>query len=192
MLRPAIAWTSIVLATIALARASAPRPASARTHDGYSWPVAPGCTQRKLTYPNFANRVRVRADGSRRPHLGVDLIPPTADLNVYVAKEGVVAVSSPARGSGWGNYLVINHEDGLRTLYAHLAAPSRLHEGQRVSKGDVIGTAGETETFFVHAHFEVQGKGSRDDWAKGRLDPVSVVGPLDDCRNSAAPGGNHE
>ena len=62
-------------------------------YNGYSWPVAPDCTQRIVTNPNFANNVRKRPDGSLRPHLGVDFIPPANDLHVYAAKKGTVVVN---------------------------------------------------------------------------------------------------
>ena len=65
-----------------------------------------------------------------RAHLGIDLIPPDDDPHVYVAKKGVIVTNSPARKSGWGNYVVVRHA--------------------------------------------------------GRLDPVSVVGELEECRNTAA------
>lgn len=154
-------------------------------YSGYSWPVATGCTQRVETYPNFGNDVRTRKDGSKRAHLGIDIIPPPSDRAVYVAKDGVVVDSSPSRGSGWGNYVVVKHDDGLKTLYAHLEAPSTLTRGA-VSKGDLIGKAGQTETFFVHVHFEIHSKEHVGGWQRGRLDPLSVVGELSACRNSAS------
>lgn len=155
---------------------------------GYAWPVAPGCTQRLEQNPNFGNDVRRRADGTKRPHLGVDIAPPDDDLHAYAANAGVVVENSPARGSGWGNYLVVRHSDGLRTLYGHLAAPSPLGVGTAVAKGDVLGTAGQTETSYVHVHLEVLAKSQGTDWTKGRLDPVTLAGPVLGCRNSAAPG----
>ena len=153
----------------------------------YAWPVGPGCKQRLERNPNFGNNLRLRANGTTRPHLGVDLIPPADDLNIYAAAAGTVAVNSPVRGSGWGNYVVVRHGDGLRTLYGHLVKKSTLRVGSTVAQGDVIGTAGQTETSYVHVHFEVQRKAGAGDWAKGRIDPVSVAGPLRRCRNSAAP-----
>jgi len=94
---------------------------------------------------------------------------------------------SPARGSGWGNYLVVQHADGLRTLYGHLVTPSTLRVKTKVSKGEVIGIAGQTETSYVHVHFEVLAKSANKDWSKGRLDPASLAGPVTGCRNSAGP-----
>ena len=154
-------------------------------YEGYAWPVAQGCTQRPQTYVNFADHSRKRPNGTWRAHLGIDIIPPPPDGNVYVAKDGIVAASSPARGNGWGNYVIVQHADGLRTVYGHLVKPSRLVANQKVAQGDLIGTAGQTETYYVHVHFEVLSATSSEDWTKGRLDPLSVVGPVGGCRVSA-------
>jgi hypothetical protein len=157
---------------------------------GYGWPVARGCMQRLESNPNFGNDLRLRADGTKRPHLGVDIAPPDHDHRAYAANAGVVIENSPARGSGWGNYVVVRHRDGLRTLYAHLATPSPLQVGTVVAKGDALGTAGQTETFYVHVHFEILSAARTADWRKGRLDPASLAGPVRGCRNSAAQAGD--
>jgi murein DD-endopeptidase MepM/ murein hydrolase activator NlpD len=125
----------------------------------YAWPVAPECKQRLERNPDFGHNLRLRKDGSRRRHLGVDLIPPSIDLRVYAARDGVIVENTAARGSGWGHYLVIRHADGLRTLYGHLEAPSKLPVGTKVAQGTVLGIAGQTETWYVHVHFEVLSKG---------------------------------
>jgi murein DD-endopeptidase MepM/ murein hydrolase activator NlpD len=174
-----------VLATGAALTSDAAMPN--RDDYAYAWPVGPGCKQRLERNPNFGNNLRLRANGTTRPHLGVDLIPPEDDLNIYAAAPGVVAVNSPARGSGWGNYVVVRHDDGIRTRYGHLVTPSPLAVDSTVAQGDVIGIAGQTETSYVHVHFEVESPAQREAWAKGRIDPVSVAGPLRRCRNSAAP-----
>jgi murein DD-endopeptidase MepM/ murein hydrolase activator NlpD len=162
-------------------------PTQSDKYPGYAWPLAEGCTQIAENLPEFAEGTRLRPDGSRRSHLGIDIVPPASDAHVYVAKDGVVTASSPKRGNGWGNYVIVRHDDGLSTVYAHLFVPSLLRTGDKVRQGDLVGTAGQTETYFVHLHFEVHEKEAGDDWTKGRLNPRIVVGDLDDCRNSAAP-----
>ena len=161
-------------------------PQSAR-FSGYAWPLATGCTQIAENLPEFAQGTRLRPDGSRRSHLGIDIVPPASNAHVYAAKSGVVTASSPRRGNGWGNYVILRHADGLSTVYAHLFVPSLLRAGDKVKQGDIIGTAGQTETYFLHLHFEVHEKETGDDWTQGRLNPRVVLGALDDCRNSAAP-----
>jgi LysM repeat protein len=66
-----------------------------------------------------------------------------------------------ARNSGWnggyGNYIVVEHENGVQTLYSHL---SRViaGSGNRVVQGEVLGYVGTTgKTTGPHLHFEVRG-----------------------------------
>lgn len=184
-MRPALALAALIPALYACSNDGDAPGILATGHQGYAWPVAAGCTQRPKTYVDFADHSRKRPDGSWRAHLGIDIIPPPDDGDVYAAKDGVVTESRPANGSGWGNYVVIRHSDSLRTLYAHLAAPSWLVANQSVSQGDRVGTAGQTETYYVHVHFEILGAKGNSDWTKGRLDPLLVVGPLDRCSVSA-------
>lgn len=77
---------------------------------------------------------------------------------VRAAADGVVIV---ARGSGWnggyGNYVVITHDNGSQTLYSHLKSVI-ASSGQRVSSSQVIGYMGATgKVTGVHLHFEVRG-----------------------------------
>ena len=67
--------------------------------------------------------------------------------------------------AGWhysyGNYIIIDHGNGLRTLYAHC---SKLYVsyGQYVSQGHVIGAVGNTgNSFGNHCHFELYVGGVR-------------------------------
>jgi murein DD-endopeptidase MepM/ murein hydrolase activator NlpD len=175
------AWREIRLRDTSVAQAPAGR------YTGYRWPVAPGCTQIAENLPDFANLSRRRPDGTVRAHLGIDIVPPADDARLFAAKAGVVTASSRARGNGWGHHVILRHDDGLSTVYAHLVTPSDLRSGERVPQGGLIGIAGQTETYFVHLHFEVHLPRATSDWTQGRLDPVSVVGALEGCRNSAAP-----
>jgi len=64
---------------------------------------------------------------------------------------------------GYGNHVVINHENGYRTLYAHLASLS-VQVGQRVNRGAVLGMMGSTgRSTGTHLHFEIQGTGGKPD-----------------------------
>lgn len=77
---------------------------------------------------------------------------------VRAAADGVVIV---AHGSGWnggyGNYVVITHDNGSQTLYSHMRSVI-ASSGQRVFSGQVIGYMGATgRTTGVHLHFEVRG-----------------------------------
>ena len=80
------------------------------------------------------------------------------DVPVRASASGVVII---ARDSGWnggyGNYIVIQHSNGLQTLYAHLSEIS-VAQGQSVGQGDEIGKMGDTgNSTGTHLHFELWG-----------------------------------
>jgi murein DD-endopeptidase MepM/ murein hydrolase activator NlpD len=64
---------------------------------------------------------------------------------------------------GYGNLIVIQHQDGVETRYAHLAATG-VREGDSVAAGQVIGRVGSTgRSTGPHLHFEVLVDGARVD-----------------------------
>ncbi len=76
---------------------------------------------------------------------------------VEAAKDGVV-VGAEYLGS-YGNMVLIDHLDGLQTVYAHLSG-FNVDVGQEVAQGDVIGWVGMTGyTTGPHLHFEVRASG---------------------------------
>ncbi|QED49925.1 M23 family metallopeptidase [Cytobacillus dafuensis] len=92
-----------------------------------------------------------------RMHKGLDIARPS-DRTIKAADNGVV-VSAGYDGS-FGNKIVIDHQNGYRTIYAHLASIS-VNPGQVVSKGSKIGVMGSTgNSTGVHLHFELYKNGS--------------------------------
>lgn len=80
--------------------------------------------------------------GKTRPHLGVDYGAPTG-TPVKAVGHGVVTKKGWA--GGYGNQIILKHEAGLESLYAHLSGYARgLKTGQRVRQGQVIGFVGST------------------------------------------------
>ncbi len=77
---------------------------------------------------------------------------------IYAAANGKVIVArSGGYNGGYGSYIVIEHANGLQTLYAHLSG-IQVSAGQKVSGGDVIGAMGSTgKSTGSHLHFEVKG-----------------------------------
>jgi len=93
-------------------------------------------------------------------HTGVDLAVPLG-TPVFAAADGVVLQAqamTDARGNlvGYGNYVLIQHADGLQTLYGHLLS-SVVKPGDAVSRGQLIGLVGSTgNSTGPHTHFEVR------------------------------------
>lgn len=89
-----------------------------------------------------------------RMHRGVDLALRTGDT-VRVAFSGKVRVVSNEPG-GYGNYVVVRHDNGLETVYGHLSKHS-VKPNQRVEAGDPIGLGGSTgRSTGPHLHFETR------------------------------------
>ncbi len=88
----------------------------------------------------------------RELHGGCD-IPAPGGTPIKAAKAGVVIIST--YGASYGNYVVIAHGDGTRTMYAHQSSRA-VSAGQTVSQGQTIGYVGSTgSSTGNHLHFEV-------------------------------------
>ncbi len=92
----------------------------------------------------------------RRMHRGVDLGYPEG-TPVAAAWDGIVRISKgTANTGGYGNLVVIRHDNGLETYYAHLSR-RLVNPGQMVKAGDIIGLGGNTgRSYGSHLHFEVR------------------------------------
>jgi murein DD-endopeptidase MepM/ murein hydrolase activator NlpD len=98
--------------------------------------------------------------GYRRMHNGVDIGAPTGQA-IVAAKSGTVLFAG-ARG-GYGNVVLIEHEGGVVTLYAH-QSQILVAEGERVDRGEVVGRIGSTGVSTgPHLHFEVRVGGAPQD-----------------------------
>jgi murein DD-endopeptidase MepM/ murein hydrolase activator NlpD len=92
-------------------------------------------------------------------HAGLDLAAPSG-TPVLSAAEGVVLLATAQRVgdryAGYGNYVVIEHAGGLRTLYAHLLG-SVVQPREQVHAGQVLGFMGSTgNSTGPHTHFEAR------------------------------------
>lgn len=102
--------------------------------------------------------------GGARRHGGVDIVRPggrSTGLTIVAAASGTVTTAT--YHSSWGYYIVINHGNGLSTLYAHMLRGSfKVGVGQRVSAGQPIGNIGSSGNVTgPHLHFEVLVNGNR-------------------------------
>jgi hypothetical protein len=73
---------------------------------------------------------------------------------IHATADGVVKLARSH--GGYGRTVIIQHEFGIETLYAHMSQ-IRVNEGQRVSRGDRIGDMGNTgRSTGTHLHYEVR------------------------------------
>ena len=88
-------------------------------------------------------------------HDGIDLVAP-AGTPVYAAGDGVVVGAEP--NGQYGNWIRIEHEQKLATVYGHLMAfAPGIHPGEEVVRGELIGFVGSTgRSTGAHLHFELQ------------------------------------
>lgn len=99
-------------------------------------------------------------DNTVAKHYGLDF-PAPAGTPVMAMASGIISAagnfSATTDGvkSGWGNYLIIRHNDGSRSLYSHLAINNIVPVGSFVSAGDVIGESGNSSgSLQSHLHIE--------------------------------------
>lgn len=116
------------------------KPSNSAGRGYYLWPVAGG-----------------RKTQGLHGHNAIDIGAPIG-TPVYASADGRVIL---ARYSGWnggyGNYFIIAHSNGTQTVYAH-CTKIYVSVGQRVEKGEVVGTVGSTgRSTGSHLHFEVRG-----------------------------------
>ncbi|MBR3737306.1 MAG: peptidoglycan DD-metalloendopeptidase family protein, partial [Eubacterium sp.] len=101
-------------------------------------------------YPNYS---------SGRYHGGVDFPCPSGS-SVYAAASGTVIAAYNLNYS-YGHYLIVDHGNGLSTLYAHNTT-LLVGVGDHVNKGQVIARSGSTgNSTGPHCHFEVRVNGTR-------------------------------
>ncbi|SEC29887.1 peptidoglycan DD-metalloendopeptidase family protein [Paenibacillus sp. GP183] len=90
-------------------------------------------------------------------HKGVDI---TGNKSILSADNGKVVETGYK--DDYGNYIIINHMNGYRTLYGHLSKIT-IQNGAIVEKGEKIGIMGSTgDSTGVHLHFEIQKNGTVD------------------------------
>ncbi|WOF22627.1 peptidoglycan DD-metalloendopeptidase family protein [Microbacterium betulae] len=114
--------------------------------DGFVWPIA--------------NPVLTDPFGARGgAHMGMDIAAP-GGTPIAAASPGIVVLSSESH-YGYGVAVIIQHVNGVQTLYGHMTNGSRAVEvGDWVEAGDPIGLVGNTgRSFGNHLHFEVRVNG---------------------------------
>ena len=93
-----------------------------------------------------------------RQHKGID-IGASYGTPIYAAASGTVTIASYGYGGGYGNYVMIDHGNGVQTLYGHCSSLA-VTSGTYVSQGQVIAYVGSTgNSTGNHLHFEVRVNG---------------------------------
>lgn len=91
-----------------------------------------------------------------RTHSGVDLI---SDMGTTVKAVADGIVSEVITDPRFGITVLIDHQNGIKTVYANLASDDMVSTNQKIKQGDVIGCIGSTAAFEsaeqTHLHFEV-------------------------------------
>jgi murein DD-endopeptidase MepM/ murein hydrolase activator NlpD len=157
----------------AVLKALAPEPRA----PGFSLPLAEPAAQLGGAGEGFCE-IRILNDERRSRHTGRDyrIARGTA---VRAPADGVVTLTGDHLLAG--NAIVLDHGDGLATMFFHLDEIA-VKEGASVKRGDAIGKVGETgRTTGPHLHF-----GAR--WANARIDPALLIGDVADLPDLGTAG----
>ena len=116
----------------------------------WGWPTDSGYTFSSY----YGYRLSVFGEGNF--HSGLDIAGTGYGSNVYAANNGVIEILTYTYS--YGNYIMINHNNGYYTLYAHMSGfANGLSVGSTVSRGQVIGYVGSSGwATGPHLHYEIR------------------------------------
>lgn len=117
----------------------------------WNWPIAPSGY---YACPVPGARLTQGLHG----HNAVDLaIAYGTPIHASAAGTVTVSKSNGLYNGGYGNFVMISHDNGSQTLYAHMSR-TIVSPGQHVSQGQIVGYVGLTGlTTGPHVHFEIRG-----------------------------------
>ena len=129
-----------------------------------AWPV-PGCYN---VSSDYGYRTHPVTGEVQKMHTGMDIDGYGHDGGDIVScGDGVV--TTVGYNNGYGNYIIVDHGNGVQTLYAHMSGTA-VAEGTTVGQGETIGYLGATGVATgTHCHLEVFVDGER-------VDPADYVG----------------
>jgi murein DD-endopeptidase MepM/ murein hydrolase activator NlpD len=148
--------TRLASSDVSLLLESLPADSGQLSAQGWSSPVAGRITD------NFGPRPNKPLPGVNDFHRGTDLAA-SCGTPVFAATDGVVLSAGP--NGGLGNWILIEHGEGVDTGYGHLSPGGILvAPGQTVTAGQLIGTVGTTgASTGCHLHYEVHLDGTAVD-----------------------------
>ena len=126
----------------------------ARVYDGgqFAWP----CPSYKRISDDYGNRIHPTL-GTQQFHNGIDMAAPSGSPILAAYDGEVVAADYSAT---MGNYIMINHGDGIITIYMHCSSLG-VSKGATVVRGEEIAKVGSTgRSTGPHLHFSVRKDGS--------------------------------
>lgn len=126
---------------------------------GFIWPV-PGYKMISSGFTDTQNRSHAHGaiDIAGRAIYGANIVASAAGKVIMV---NTVVNSQGQGGGGYGKFVVIDHGNGVSTLYGHMSSVA-VSKGQSVSQGQVIGNVGSTGfSTGPHLHFEYRVNGVR-------------------------------
>ena len=135
-------------------------------------PVAPMITEIDFQEPlpgfavnsPFGPRRWNGEDRGGRIHEGVDIAAPRGAL-IHATLDGEIVKTGLS--SSYGNFVEVEHMDGIHSFYAHMSRTAGLKVGDPVKAGEVIGYVGATgDATGPHLHFEIRKDGAHFDPAK--------------------------
>lgn len=182
---------------------------SVQKGSSYWWPIGSDDVETKNgvtfatgepVYSVITSEFYYRVDpfnGNISMHTGLDIGPVSrgyGDVNVIASKGGTVTTAKndpncesngneeSCNGSGYGNYIIIQHDDGNSTVYGHLHKNTIVvSEGQKVSQGQVIAKVGSSgRSTGLHLHFEVRENGTA-------VNPINYIS-MDNPRPKSSSG----
>lgn len=135
-------------------------------------PIQPWQTDRLIS--GFGMRVNPFHKGLYK-HLGVDIAMPRGTAVIATASGIISQLKRSDLQAGYGNYLEVDHGNGIVTRYAHLE-DIQVRYGARVAKGDVIGTVGTSGgSVAPHVHYEIIRDGKNIDPAYYMVEGLSSL-----------------
>lgn len=114
----------------------------------------PDNTDQAMLISGFGMRINPFHKGNYE-HPGVDFAAPRGTEVQATADGTVINTVHTNLQAGYGNYIDVSHHNGFVTRYAHLESIT-VRDGQRVKKGDKIGTVGSSGgSVAPHVHYEI-------------------------------------